>query len=331
MKQLIRPPIVLAAALAVVALAITAGVFAAENIDPNADNSQFAWSENEGWLNAEPGGDGGPGMKVGQSTILGFLWSENMGWINLSCKNNNTCATTNYGVTRSGSALAGYAWSENKGWISFSCTNTASCGTVSYGVTINGSNELAGYAWGENIGWISMNCDNTATCATVDYDVQICPDNDITSPFGPTVDDWIVDGVGPEGLPGGCDAADADDDNDNCDDSFEPGLSPARSATNPWDFYDVPAPPLPDGGAARDEAVSLVDVASILQWFGAVNDDAPNGSGRDYDDNNNANGIEDGAEYDRSSAGLSISGPPDGAVSLIDAAVAIEQFGDACV
>ena len=36
---------------------------AADNIDPNDTNAQFAWGENTGWMNAEPGGDGGPGVR----------------------------------------------------------------------------------------------------------------------------------------------------------------------------------------------------------------------------------------------------------------------------
>jgi hypothetical protein len=36
----------------------------AENTDPEQSDSQYAWSENAGWLNAEPLGDGGPGVEV---------------------------------------------------------------------------------------------------------------------------------------------------------------------------------------------------------------------------------------------------------------------------
>ena len=68
----------------------------------------------------------------------------------------------------------------------------------------------------------------------------------------------------------------------------------------------------------------------MLKWFGAVDNGPPNGSGRDYDSDSNANGVEDGVEYDRSSAGTSISGPPNGAVSLIDVSVVLQQFGDTC-
>jgi hypothetical protein len=145
--------------------------------------------------------------------------------------------------------------------------------------------------------------------------------NNDAPPFVFAGNEWISDTDG--------DACDPDDDNDGCIDPSEAGLPPARDPFNPWDFADTPVPPLP-AVSARDGAVALGDVAAALQWFGAVNDDVPNGTGRDYDDNSNSNGIEDGVEYDRSPAGFSISGPPDGAVSLTDVAVILEQFGDAC-
>jgi len=55
--------------------------FAAENIDPDDDGSQYAWGENVGWINLEPGGDGGPGAEVGESALIGYIWGENIGWI----------------------------------------------------------------------------------------------------------------------------------------------------------------------------------------------------------------------------------------------------------
>jgi hypothetical protein len=36
---------------------------AAETIDPAENGSQHGWSENTGWINAEPRGDGGPGIR----------------------------------------------------------------------------------------------------------------------------------------------------------------------------------------------------------------------------------------------------------------------------
>ena len=54
----------------------------AENIDPDNDGSQYAWGENIGWLNAEPNGEGGPGVEVTDTDLTGYLWGENIGWIN---------------------------------------------------------------------------------------------------------------------------------------------------------------------------------------------------------------------------------------------------------
>ena len=131
---------------------------ASDNIDPGNTGAQYAWGENIGWVNAEPGGDGGPGVLVESDGLSGYLWSENAGWVSLSCLNNATCGTRNYRVTNDGNGhLAGYAWGENIGWISFSCSNTNACATKNYGVTINpATGEFSGRAWSENTGWISF-------------------------------------------------------------------------------------------------------------------------------------------------------------------------------
>jgi len=144
-----RLPIVVALALAVT------GFAAAENIDPVNDGSQYAWGENVGWLNAEPGGDGGNGVTVTDSGLSGWMWSENTGWVSFSCADTSSCGTHSFGVTNDAGTLAGFAWAENVGWISFSCANTSSCGTAAYGVTIDQvTGVFSGEAWGENIGWI---------------------------------------------------------------------------------------------------------------------------------------------------------------------------------
>ncbi|MCH9662872.1 MAG: hypothetical protein K0U66_04315 [Gammaproteobacteria bacterium] len=131
---------------------------ASDNIDPTNTGAQYAWGENIGWLNAEPSGDGGPGVFVEDDGVSGYLWSENTGWVSLSCLNNSTCGTSDYGVSNDGDGnLAGYAWSENLGWISFSCSNTNACATKNYGVTIDpATGEFSGRAWSENTGWISF-------------------------------------------------------------------------------------------------------------------------------------------------------------------------------
>ena len=132
---------VLMASVLAALLGAAAAIAAAENIDPNNDNSQFAWGENVGWINAEPSGPGGPGMQVSGAGLTGYMYGENIGWINLSCTNNGTCGTTgNFGVTNDGTGeLGGYAWGENVGWISFSCQkNHGTCeSTGNYGVVID--------------------------------------------------------------------------------------------------------------------------------------------------------------------------------------------------
>ena len=122
----------------------------AENIDPNDDDSQYAWAENVGWLNFEPLGDGGPGVEVGDATLTGYIWGENVGWISLSCENTGSCDVVDYGVANDGCGnLSGFSWGENIGWLNFS--------PIEGGVTIDPSTgEFSGYAWGENIGWVNF-------------------------------------------------------------------------------------------------------------------------------------------------------------------------------
>ena len=80
----------------------------AENIDPNEDDSQYAWGENVGWINSEP--NTGDGVQVASDKLLGWIWAENIGWISLSCENTSSCDTVNYGVTNNGNGnLSGYA------------------------------------------------------------------------------------------------------------------------------------------------------------------------------------------------------------------------------
>ncbi len=155
----------------------------AENIDPDNDGSKYSYSENVGWINAEPLDDGGPGVEVGDSALTGYMWSENIGWINLS--------PIDYGeVFNDGSGnLYGYAWGENVGWISFSCSNSDTCATVDYGVAIDPvTGEFNGKAWGENIGWITFR-----STGAVSYG--------ITTSWG---DDSDGDSDGNESGSGGC-------------------------------------------------------------------------------------------------------------------------------
>jgi len=82
-----------------------------ENIDPDYDDSQYAFSENTGWLNWEP--NNGFGVQVDDYQLSGYIWGENIGWINLR-------PSLYGGVDNDGSgSLSGFAWGENVGWINF--------------------------------------------------------------------------------------------------------------------------------------------------------------------------------------------------------------------
>lgn len=137
------------------ALATTVAA-AGTNIDPGNDGSRYAWSENLGWINAKPLGDGGPGLEVRDFAVTGYAWSENAGWISFSCENTGSCAAARWGVTNDGHGhLAGYAWAENAGWIDI--------GALFAGVSIDpATGEFAGHAWGENVGWIAFAADGAA-------------------------------------------------------------------------------------------------------------------------------------------------------------------------
>jgi hypothetical protein len=132
----------------------------------------------------------------------------------------------------------------------------------------------------------------------------------------------------------GDDACEINDDNDlMCTDGEELGsninLGGMRDPRNPWDFADVPVPSLPNAGAVRNGAVTINDAIAALIWVGTTNDGGTNAQGRDYDNDANTNGVEDGAEYDRTPNGA-ISGPPNGAVTISDVAVILPQIGDSC-
>ena len=134
----------LGAVFSVVLLLFCSAGYAAENIDPDNDGSQYAYGENVGWLNLEPQGDGGHGVEVTDSALTGYMWGENIGWINLT--------PTEGGVVNDGNGnLSGYAWGENVGWIDFA--------PAGGGVYIDACGDFNGTAWGENIGWINFRSD----------------------------------------------------------------------------------------------------------------------------------------------------------------------------
>ncbi len=155
--------------------------FASEVVDPGNDGSQYAYAANLGWINAEPLGDGGPGLMFSASALQGWLWSANTGWISLSCENTSSCNEVNYRVNHDGSGnLSGFGWSPNIGWISFSCEDSSSCGNVAYAVNVDlQSGEMTGHAYAANAGWISFSCSNTNSCGSVAFGVRINADLEV--------------------------------------------------------------------------------------------------------------------------------------------------------
>jgi len=150
-------------------IGLMATLACAENIDPDNDDSQYAYGENVGWLNFEP--SSGPGVQVGETQLSGYLWAENIGWINLSPASHG--GVSNNGVGQ----LSGYAWSENVGWINFH---------PSYGgVSIDSEGNFDGWAWGENIGWIRFD-------STEAYNVKVCIVG--LDDLAQLVDEWLSSG-----------------------------------------------------------------------------------------------------------------------------------------
>ncbi len=132
-----------------------------------------------------------------------------------------------------------------------------------------------------------------------------------------------------------------DTDGDGCRDANELGnvtlTGGNRSPDNQWDFFDTPEPVLrpADTSGVRTHAVTLADVIGVLFYVGttAAAPNQANASGAKYGTDLNANGMVDGQEYDRTIPDQSHpwrSGPPDGAVTIGDAIVGLQQVGANC-
>jgi len=263
--------------LAFVALALAAFAAAvfAENIDPNNDMSQYAWSENAGWINAEPANCSNCGVQVRAADLTGYMWGENVGWISMSCKNSYGYYCTGspggtWGVNRSYSgALSGYAWSENSGWINMSCTNNygASCtgspgGT--WGVSISpATGVFSGRGWSDNKGWITF-----SAMSPVAYQVQTTNDFDA---------DTIINNV------------------DNC-----PFWSNTAQALPSWPIPagDSDCDGFPDsvlaGGKAGETYIGTDPSKSCAETPGANNDPLPDTNPMDFNDDRIFNGQDSG-------------------------------------
>ena len=111
----------------------------------------------------------GAAQAAGSYDLSGYAWSDSVGWVSLSCSNDSSCGSSNYGVSLDPEgSLDGYAWSSNIGWIQFGCPTGGSClsgfpsgsGTQAQNANINGNN-LKGWAralsyGGGWDGWVSL-------------------------------------------------------------------------------------------------------------------------------------------------------------------------------
>ena len=114
--------------LAAVLMLWVSGSPSAENVDPMADGSQYAWGEHIGWLNAEPQGEGAMGVQVTDTELTGWIWAGDHGWISLSCQNTSSCGVNDYEVVNDGKGnLSGFAWGEHLGWVNFRTSGGSEC------------------------------------------------------------------------------------------------------------------------------------------------------------------------------------------------------------
>jgi hypothetical protein len=129
----------------------------------------------------------------------------------------------------------------------------------------------------------------------------------------------------------GTDPYNPDTDGDGCTEGQELGpdktLGGQRNPLNYRDFYDITD--ITSVIGAKDRGVSGFDLNMILVWSGAVNNGPPNANGKDYDNDNNGNGLEDGWEIDYASINGYGTGP-DGGISGFDLGQMMYEGGDSC-
>ncbi len=166
--------------------------------------------------------------------------------------------------------------------------------------------------------------DSQANCRDGDDDNDGISDSTDNCPLVANPDQVDADGD----LAGAaCDPDDSvvDFDDDGCADGDELrlGLDPA----NTWDFYSVPVPALfaaPNPEATfRDHRVTAADAQAVLAY--SKRSDARAMGMLYYEADLNLNATKDGWEYDRSIAGNSPPGAPDGVITAQDAQKAFAQ------
>lgn len=130
-----------------------------------------------------------------------------------------------------------------------------------------------------------------------------------------------------------------DGDGDGCGDALELGTDATRGGlrdpAEPWDFFDVPLPPLRGGSASvRDRIVSIADVLGVVAYIGARSGGPASPAGYAYNADADGDSLADGAWYDRRLPDISRpwrTAQGDGAVSIGDALLALYQVGHSCL
>lgn len=118
--------------------------------------------------------------------ISGFAWSFNIGWISFNCSDNNSCATSDYGVTVDNSGnFSGYAWSDHVGWISFS--QTSGCPEAGCVTQPKLSNAGAVTGWARACaGTVNGNCTGASRTDGWDGWIKLSGTTPDGNPYGPT-------------------------------------------------------------------------------------------------------------------------------------------------
>jgi len=122
-----------------------------------------------------------------------------------------------------------------------------------------------------------------------------------------------------------------DSDGDGCTDEQELGPDPnfggGRDPLYFWDFFDTPTAP----EYARDRVISIGDMVAVLGRFGSSRDPVPSKEAA------LAEALSKPPPapayhpaYDRRPVAGRFSGPPNGAITILDVMLVSAQFGDRC-
>jgi hypothetical protein len=125
------------------------------------------------------------GLQIDSSTgaITGTAWSENFGWISANPADLAGCPSGTCTASMSGNNMTGWlkVLSANDaqagGWDGFiALGDTDTLDAINYGVTLNVSGSFSGYAWGSsNVGWVDFSLAKTTYGTCTAGTAYTCP------------------------------------------------------------------------------------------------------------------------------------------------------------